>query len=83
MSDLLAHGIDPIDRTQFASEFEILMTLKVADLHANQMWVVPRPEPHNPAHCNVLGVTTGKRKTVFRLAEFLRRPDDVVKAGEN
>lgn len=57
------------------------MTLNVRDLHANGLWVVPRPKPH-PAHCHVLGVTKGKRKTVFRLAEFLRRPDDVVKASD-
>jgi hypothetical protein len=81
MSILVAQGIDPADPTQFAPEFEVLMTLKVGDLHARGMWVVPRPKPH-PAHCNVLGVTGNKRKTVFARAQFLRRPDEVVNAGE-
>ncbi len=81
MSVLTASGINPADPARFAPDVEVLMTLKVRDLHANGMWVVPRPAPH-PAHCNVLGVTGGKRKIVFALAEFLRRPDDVVKAGE-
>jgi|RhiMethySRZTD1v2_1073278.scaffolds.fasta_scaffold110295_4 hypothetical protein len=80
-SVLVAMGIDPADPTQFAPEFEVLMTLKVGDLHAHGMWVVPRTQPH-PAHCNVLGVTSGKRKIVFGLAQFLRCPADVVKAGE-
>ena len=82
VSVLEARGIDPVDPAQFAPEFEVLMTLRVGDLHANGMWVVPRPEPHNTAHCNVLGVTTGKRKIVLGLAQFLRRPADIVKPGE-
>jgi hypothetical protein len=61
MSVLQANGIDPADPAQFASDVEVLMTLRVGDLHANGMWVVPRPQPH-PAHCNVLGVTKSKRK---------------------
>jgi hypothetical protein len=81
LSALRASGIDPADPAQFAPEVEVLMTLRVGDLHANGMWVVPRPQPH-PAHCNVLGVTGSKRKIVFGLAQFLRRPADVVKAGE-
>jgi hypothetical protein len=74
-------GIDPADPAQFLPEFEVLMTLKVRDLHAEGLWVVPRTVP-GAAHCNVLGVKSNRRKTVFALAEFLRRPEDVVKAGE-
>lgn len=81
MSVLVANAIDPADQNQFAPDFEVLMTLKVGDLHAHGMWVVPRPKPY-AAHCNVLGVTTNKRKVVFGFAEFLRRPADVVK-GES
>jgi hypothetical protein len=82
MSILRAQGIDPTDLAQFASNFEVLMTLKVGDLHANGMWVVPRPEPDNAAHCNVLGVARNKRKLILLMAEFLRRPADVVKATD-
>ena len=82
MSVLANSGIDPADPAQFAPEVEVLMTLKVGDLHEHGMWVVPRPAPH-PAHCNVLGVTSSRRKIVLALSEFLRRPDDVVKTGEN
>jgi len=78
---LTAMGIDPADPAQFLPEFEVLMKLRVRDLHAQGLWVVPRTKP-GPAHCNVLGVTSNKRKTVFALSEFLRRPEDVVKAGE-
>lgn len=81
MSVLMAMGIDPADPAQFLPEFEVLMTLKVRDLHAQGLWVVPRTKP-GPAHCNVLGVTSNKRKIVLALSAFLRRPEDVVKAGE-
>src|SRR5262245_22529985 len=64
ISVLAAMRIDPLDPTQFAPDMEVLMTLKVGDLHAHGLWVVPRTKPH-PAHCNVLGVTGSKRKTVL------------------
>ena len=81
LSLLVAGGVDPSDGLKFAPNFEVLMALKVSELHANGLWVVPRPAPH-PAHCNVLGVTEGKRRILLRIATFLRRPDDVVKSGE-
>ena len=74
-------GINPADPAQFLPEFEVLMTLRVRDLHTQGLWVVPRTK-QGTAHCNVLGVTSNRRKTVFSLSEFLRRPEDVVKAGE-
>jgi hypothetical protein len=82
MSNLTSRGIDPSDKAQFAPDHEVLMTLKVRDLHDRGMWVVPRPLPTNPAHCNVLGVAKNKRKSILLMAEFLRRPDDVVKATD-
>jgi hypothetical protein len=82
MSVLIERGINPADPAQYLPEFELLMTLKVRDLHAQGLWVVPRTK-QGPAHCNVLGVTSNKRKAVFALSDFLRRPDDVVKAGES
>jgi hypothetical protein len=81
MSVLIEMGVDPANATQYLPEFEVLMTLRVRDLHGQGLWVVPRTTP-GPAHCNVLGVTSSKRKTVFALSVFLRRPEDVVKAGE-
>ena len=82
LSNLRSRGIDPADKAQFAPESEVLMTLKVSDVHEKGMWVVPRPEPENPAHCNVLGVTRNKRKSILLMADFLRRPDDVLKATD-
>src|SRR5262245_9359604 len=45
MSVLIAMGINPADPAQFLPEFEVLMTLKVRDLHAQGLWVVPRTIP--------------------------------------
>jgi hypothetical protein len=81
MAVLVAMGINPVDPSQFLPQMEVLMTFRVSQLHAHGLWVVQRPEPH-PAHCNVLGVTGNKRKMLLGLAEFLRRPADVVKSGE-
>jgi hypothetical protein len=82
MSNLQARGIDPANSAEFAPDFEVLMTLRVGQLHGQGMWVVPRPLPDNPAHCNVLNVTRNKRKAILTMAVFLRRPDDVVKSTE-
>jgi hypothetical protein len=82
MSNLRTRGIDPANKEQFASSVEVLMTIKVGDLHDKGMWVVPRPLPANPAHCNVLNVTKNKRKAILAMADFLRRPDDVVKSTD-
>jgi hypothetical protein len=75
-------GIDPRDPAQFAPDFQILMSIRVAHLHMHGLWVVPRPLDGLPAHCNVLGVTKTKRKLILQHAEFLRRPEDVEKASE-
>jgi hypothetical protein len=84
MSSLLARGIDPINKTIFAPDSEVLMTVRVGELHDLGLWVVPRPikDGSNPAHCNVLNVTKNKRKRILAMATFLRRPDDVVKATD-
>lgn len=82
ISNLRSRGIDPADKAQFAPDCEVLMTLKVGALHDKGMWVVPRPEAENPAHCNVLGVARNKRKSILQMAAFLRCPPDVVKAAD-
>jgi hypothetical protein len=82
MSNLQARGIDPANKEQFAPDAEVLMMLGVRELHDKGMWVVPRPLPANAAHCNVLNVTKKKRKGILIMAEFLRRPDDVVKSTD-
>jgi hypothetical protein len=84
MSNLLARGIDATNKATFAPDSEVLMTLKVGELHDLALWVVPRPykDGSNPAHCNVLNVTKNKRKAILGMATFLRRPDDVVKSTD-
>ena len=74
MSSLEAQGIDPADREQFAPNIEVLMTIRVRDLHEEGIWVVPRPLTANPAHCNVLNVTKSKRKAILVMADFFAPP---------
>jgi hypothetical protein len=82
MSNLLARGINPASKAEFAPDWEVLMSLRVGELHDQGPWVVPRPRNGNPAHCNVLNVTKSKRKAILAMATFLRRPDDVVKSTD-
>ncbi len=80
LSALEHRGVDPKNPDEYAPKFEVLMTIKVSDLVALGLRVVRRPTQDCPGHCNVLGMNKSKRKPVHRCAEFLRCPEDVVKA---
>lgn len=61
---------------------EVIMSLRVGDLRqAGHQFLVGRdPTPENPAHCNVWGVlSTSQKKYLLQLADWVRRPDDVIK----
>lgn len=81
LSDLLAIGIDPAD-SSYHPEFEVIMSLKVGEVRqaGPEFLVGHDPKPSNPAHCNVWGVrSTGKKKALLRMANWIRRPEDVIK----
>lgn len=81
-SKLLELGIDP-ESDSYLAEFEVLMTFSVSTLrHELGLEVVSRPITGNAAHCNVLGVKDTARKPLLRLADWLRRPDDVYKSQQ-
>lgn len=77
-SKLVELGVDPTGG-DYLPEVEILMILKVSDLNGLGLTVVRRAKNDNKAHCNVLGIKSTDRKKLLDAAEWLRRPNDVIK----
>ncbi|HYG30603.1 MAG TPA: hypothetical protein VD887_10350 [Allosphingosinicella sp.] len=67
-----------VDLRQFAPEFPALARLNVGQVRALELTIEHRPIKGDRTHCQVLGVKEKHRKKLLRLAEFPRKPPDVV-----
>jgi hypothetical protein len=74
---ILKDGLSPMARMR--PGHEAVVRLKIGDLRSVGLKVGHDPKPDNPYHVGVWGVGSQHRKKLHAFAEWLEKPDDVIK----